>query len=366
MIRSFRVSIFLAALASVPLFVACRPQKPAPLVKECPSQPLSLPRDLYTHDWAQTEWWYYTGHLRGDDGKNYGFELTFFRYRVDPRQLDLPAPEGVTGYMSNFAVLTENPVSYRHDNRIILEGPAAGGAADRYRVFVGDWSVEGDDRSQRLRAANLEMAIDLVVEPDKDYVLHGPGGIFHKSDGLGNYYFSNPRMKARGTLKIKGRSVRVEGMAWFDREFGFLGPAPAHGWDWFSLQLDDRTEYMIYRLHRRQGDIDPNSRACRIDLDSHEECVPVTDAQMTPLTYWKSPHTGGNYPVSWKVKIEQLGLDVTIVPVLPDQELHTLGVTYWEGSCKVMGQPANGRAYLELVGYGRAPLLEFTDYNPRK
>jgi predicted secreted hydrolase len=30
---------------------------------------VELPRDLYAHAGAQTEWWYYTGHLQTDAGR---------------------------------------------------------------------------------------------------------------------------------------------------------------------------------------------------------------------------------------------------------------------------------------------------------
>src|SRR5262249_7834513 len=42
---------------------------------------LSFPRDHGSHPDATLEWWYWTGHLRSDDGRPYGFQLTFFRLR---------------------------------------------------------------------------------------------------------------------------------------------------------------------------------------------------------------------------------------------------------------------------------------------
>src|SRR5438045_6498593 len=48
-----------------------------------PGYEFSFPRDHGTHDEYRTEWWYYTGHLFAEDGRRYGFELTFFRVGVD-------------------------------------------------------------------------------------------------------------------------------------------------------------------------------------------------------------------------------------------------------------------------------------------
>src|SRR5437764_15167292 len=49
-----------------------------------PGYEFDFPRDHGAHEEYKTEWWYYTGHLRTDDGRRYGFELTFFRVGVIP------------------------------------------------------------------------------------------------------------------------------------------------------------------------------------------------------------------------------------------------------------------------------------------
>jgi len=61
---------------------------------------------------------------------------------------------------------------------------------------------------------------------------------------------------------------------------------------------------------------------------------------------------------AWSVAVRSLGLDVTVTPLLADQELLTAkstGVTYWEGACAVdgrrEGRPVGGRAYVEMTGY---------------
>src|SRR6266581_3109678 len=55
-----------------------------------PGYEFQFPRDHGSHDEYRTEWWYYTGHLRTDNGHRYGFEVTFFRVGVVP-------PDGVSG-----------------------------------------------------------------------------------------------------------------------------------------------------------------------------------------------------------------------------------------------------------------------------
>jgi predicted secreted hydrolase len=47
-----------------------------------PGYTLTFPADHAAHPDYRTEWWYYTGHP-DDNGKRYGYQLTFFRHRVD-------------------------------------------------------------------------------------------------------------------------------------------------------------------------------------------------------------------------------------------------------------------------------------------
>src|SRR2546426_11141077 len=47
-----------------------------------PGYAYRFPFDHGSHDDFQTEWWYYTGHLRAADGRTFGYQLTFFRRAV--------------------------------------------------------------------------------------------------------------------------------------------------------------------------------------------------------------------------------------------------------------------------------------------
>ena len=37
------------------------------------------------------------------------------------------------------------------------------------------------------------------------------------------------------------------------------------GWDWFSLQLDDGSELMLYRIRRKDGSVEPYSSGTFVD-----------------------------------------------------------------------------------------------------
>src|SRR4051794_39823728 len=72
----------LALLAStlLLLFSVAGAQQPYRIAS--PGYRYSFPRDNFNHPDFQTEWWYYTGNLKTDDGHQFGFQLTFFRQAV--------------------------------------------------------------------------------------------------------------------------------------------------------------------------------------------------------------------------------------------------------------------------------------------
>ncbi len=324
-----------------------------PLDLNYPTKPVQLPQDLAAHDWAQTEWWYYTGHLETAEGQHFGFELTFFSRRTDrDHRFGVPLSSVARlAYMANFAVIDKSLGRYRHWPLIAPAGRAAHASTERYKVAVANWRVSGDETAHRLEAKTREASIQLELKSLTAAVLHGQNGIMPKGRGLANYYFSYPRMQAQGTLIYQGREMAVTGLAWFDREYGYMGKTTRDGWDWWSLQLEDRTEYMIYAVRDPSGQVVRESLACRIDPEGREACVPFSEAKVEVLAHWQSPHTRVLYPSAWHIVIARFGLDVIVVPQVADQEFRIDDFAYWEGSCVVRGAPADGLAYVELTGY---------------
>jgi predicted secreted hydrolase len=64
--------------------------------------------------------------------------------------------------------------------------------------------------------------------------------------------------------------------------------------------------------------------------------------------------------MGWRVAVPAFGVEVTLQPLLRDQELVTAastGVTYWEGAVAVNGRfnrtAIGGEGYVEMTGYAR-------------
>lgn len=334
-------------------------------------QPFAFPRDHGPHPAFRTEWWYWTGQLEAvDDGRRprrFGFQLTFFRTAL------APAPRaGPSAWRAHEAYLAHLAITDVDGQRLHAAerwGRAAlglaGATAQPFRVWLGPWTAAAAGSGPeafplRLQAADAGFGIDLEVASAKPPVLHGERGLSRKSAEPGNasYYYSVTRLPVTGEVRVDGRVVPVRGLAWMDREWSTsaLG-ADQVGWDWFGLQLDDGRELMIYRLRRRDGTVDPASQGTLVLADGTARALAPDAVTIDVLGHWTSPRTRVRYPARWRLRIPAAGLDVTVTPLLADQELD-LAVRYWEGAVGVAGsasgRPVAGEGYVELVGYGGA------------
>jgi predicted secreted hydrolase len=147
-----------------------------------------------------------------------------------------------------------------------------------------------------------------------------------------------------------------------DHEFSTAPLEPGLvGWDWFSFQLSDNTDIMIYLLRQKDGSLNSVSSGTYVRSDGKTRHLARHDIEVSVTDTWSSPNSGAVYPARWQLKIPLLSLDLNISPNLADQEMRTgesTGVTYWEGSVSVRGfksrRRINGQGYVELTGYAKA------------
>jgi predicted secreted hydrolase len=321
---------------------------------------LAFPEDHGPHPDFRTEWWYYTGNLTTPAGRHVGFQLTFFRVALAPAAE--PRASGWATrqlYLAHFAVTDTAGRRFHAASRVSRAAlELAGAHAAPFRVWVEDWSVEGDGASTRLRASEGDVALDLGVSAGKPVVLQGDRGLSRKGAEPGNasLYYSFTRMPARGVIRLGPETLEVTGEAWMDREWSTsaLG-AGVEGWDWFAVQLDDGRELMVYLLRRRDGAIDPFSAGTLVAVDGTVRQLDAGDVRIETLAHWTSPRSGVRYPARWRLSVPSADLRLEIEPRLADQEL-IVGTRYWEGAVAVAGsaagRPIAGQGYVELVGYG--------------
>jgi predicted secreted hydrolase len=325
-------------------------------------RPLQFPADHGPHPDYQTEWWYYTGNLETSDGRHFGYQLTFFRRAlVPPVQRQDRSSNWATDqvYMAHFALT--DVAGRRHQAFERFARGAAGLASAQaapYRVWLEDWSVEEvEPNVAHLRAAQEELALDLLLMDGKGLVLQGDGGYSQKGPEPGNasYYYSQTRLETWGTVQVEDTLYQVDGLSWMDHEFSTsaLGPDQV-GWDWFALQLDDGSELIVFQIRKVDGSVDPFSSGTLVAPDGSTRHLSHKDFEIGVGATWRSPRSGATYPARWTVEVPAADLTLEIEPYLADQELN-VSYTYWEGAVRLRGEhtgtPVSGNGYVEMTGY---------------
>jgi predicted secreted hydrolase len=321
-----------------------------------------FPADNGPHPDFKTEWWYYTGNLNAQDGRHFGYELTFFRIAVSPDSVQLQSDWATNQfYMAHFTVTdvrNRKFYDYQRFSRAALQ--MAGAQANPYNVWLYDWRVVGGDKhadTVYVQAADSGVAINLKLLASKPPILEGNNGLSQKGTSSGNasYYYSIPRFHTKGTVEIHGHKYAVYGKSWMDREWSTsMLEKNLAGWDWFSLQLDNGWDVMYYQLRKTDGQPASTSDGSLIDPQGKKTNLPFGAVKLATTGTWKSPTDGATYPSGWNLTVPEKKIDLVITPYIPNQEL-TTSVRYWEGCVQIKGsmngKPVDGSGYVELTGY---------------
>jgi predicted secreted hydrolase len=355
-------------LAAVLFWGAAGAQMAAPQYKDAaPGYRYRFPRDHFAHPDFRTEWWYYTGNVQSADGRAFGFQVTFFRQAVQ-RGGPHDSPWDIDDlYLAHAALSDLSGGKFYHSERLNRAGPGiAGVSQESGRIWNGNWQTAWTGETQKLEAIAAEWNLHLTLNSQKPPVINGEQGISRKgaAPGEASHYISLTRLAAAGAIELGGQTYTVEGTAWMDHEFFTSQLSPEQvGWDWLSVQLDDRTELMLFRLRRKSGSIDPFSAGTYVDRNGGSRHVSSREFTMMPLgQQWNSAATGASYPIRWQVNVPALNLNLEVSTLLPQQEMTTSGPVspnYWEGAIEIAGTrgaagtPVTGVGYLEMTGYDR-------------
>jgi predicted secreted hydrolase len=332
----------------------------------------SFPSDHGAHPGYRTEWWYYTGNLEGENQHPYGFQLTFFRRQLGPPTGKTAAQTVESAWRTRQIYLGHAAVSDiaagRHLQAEAMARNALGMAGvlrneGETTIYLKNWTAVINGDIQVLQAHTDQFGLDLRLSAMKPPVFHGQDGYSRKGSGpeMASCYYSFTRLQARGTLVVAGRSVSVAGNGWMDHEFSTAPLEPGiTGWDWFSIQLSDQTEIMIFLLRKKSGEYHAVSSGTYVDPLGQTRHLSMKDFNISVRDTWRSPKSKAVYPAKWDVKVVPLKIALHLSSRLADQEMITresTGVTYWEGSVSVQGtrgaHSLTGTGYVELTGYAQ-------------
>jgi predicted secreted hydrolase len=324
-----------------------------------PPRALQFPRDFGSHPELRTEWWYITGQAKSG-AREFGFQLTFFRSRVEGTQAMQSAFAARQLVFAHAAITDLEGRKLWHDQRIARAGFGVASASDADTdVKLRDWTLKREGKTYVARLPASGFALDLRFTPTQPVMLQGDDGLSHKGPEAAqtSYYYSEPQLAARGRLTVQNKSFDVQGSAWLDHEWSeaYLNPDAA-GWDWIGMNLFDGGALMAFRIRRRDGSAYWAGGSLR-GADGRQRVFGPDELRFTAEGTWTSPRTRAVYPTRWRIQTPSG--EFTVRALLDDQELDSQGSTgtvYWEGMSELLdtaGKPV-GRGYLELTGYAQA------------
>jgi predicted secreted hydrolase len=354
-----------------------------------PERALSFPRDHGAHPDHRTEWWYITGY--GTDGaREVGFQVTFFRSRVEATQGMQSKFAAKQLLFAHAAVTDVQGKKLLHDQRIARAGFGIAEASEQEtQIKLRDWSLvrNAATGSYQANIKARDFSIDLQFAPVQPLLLQGKNGLSRKGPDVkqASYYYSHPQLQASGSITLNGQRITLSGQAvapgnpatttsaasstptpkprsaaWLDHEWSqeLLHPE-AVGWDWIGMNLFDGSALTAFQLRKKDGSGLWTGGSFRATSSSGLQTFIAQpgEVQFQAIKGWTSPVTGAKYPIQWLVRTP--ADYYTVKAVIPNQELDSrssTGAVYWEGLSDLFDSNDKhvGRGYLEMTGYAGA------------
>ncbi len=314
-----------------------------------------FPKDEKAHS-NIIEWWYWNGHLKGEDGRDYSFMDCLFK--ADSKRVKLPFLKSpFKNIYFSHSILSDIPrqkffsdVDYivipsrqSFKRPLLFVEYVAAEPETFFKGFVVNLMKEKKPFVYRIKTKSF----DLELKSHKPPLLEGGNG-FLDLHGRKTYYYSLTSLAVEGEIFLKNKTVKVKGQAWMDHQWADT-PYSQDLWTWFSIQLNNKIELVVVEYGREKKD-------CYAGI-----CLPdgrqehFGKVKISPLDRgWKSPKTGAIYNLSWRIEIPEKKIILKAEPLIKKQEIIFGTINYWEGPLKISGKINNkkisGRGFMELVG----------------
>lgn len=318
---------------------------------------LVFPRDHGSHPDYRVEWWYVTG-LLDVRGAPLGFQITFFRTRLDAPANNPSAFTPRQMLIGHAALSDPQAGKLLHQQHVARAGfGLAAAESGGTRVWIDRWRLEQTADGYAMVLPVAEFGFELALRRTQPVLLNGDAGYSRKGPRpeSASHYYSIPHLAVSGTVTRDGRNEPATGRAWLDHEWSssYLDER-AQGWDWIGINLDDGGALMAFRIRDRNGATFWAGGTLRT-RDGRTTAYAPAAVQFDATRVWRSPRTGANYPVAWTLRVGDRRL--AIEPLFDDQEQDaraTTGTVYWEGAVALKENGRRiGAGYLELTGYWR-------------
>jgi len=312
-----------------------------------------FPRDEQAHN-NIIEWWYFNGHLQGEDGNKYAFMDCLFQ--ADAKKIGLPflrVPFKKTYFSHSLLSDVKRQKFYPKVSYISLISNDSFKQPLLFVNYVDANFFDGYEVNEIKEIKPFQYQIktenfDLILKAEKKPLLEGGNGYLNLK-GRKTYYYSLTNLKTEGTIKINGKNIKVRGKSWMDHQWADT-PYAKDAWNWFSIQLNNDIEMVCCEYGSG------SKKATFADIIyKNGRTEHFSKIKLTPLKEkWQSEMTNAKYPLSWEIEIMEKKIKITTKPLIKQQEVIFGTINYWEGPLSVSGtfgkNKVFGVGFMELVG----------------
>jgi hypothetical protein len=220
---------------------------------------------------------------------------------------------------------------------------------------------------------------------DKDILLQGENldgldppvnNIISKVSGASYLYFSWPSWKLNsGSLGYKDTFTFVPNDAnfpftlWLDHQGGVVKstesplleefaliagarPKVFPGWNWFSLQFFDGTQFTGYSNKPQENNLSDIKQMLKGTWSDKDGNLSWIKGSKKITKWWKSPDSGTNFAVGYEITLPGKGT-YKLVSILDDQRAPQEGLEQYEGGCDILdaNNKRIGMGNLECIGW---------------
>lgn len=299
---------------------------------------INFSRDHGNHTGSLTEWWYFNGHLTGPSGKTYSYGFCLFRR--------FPLL-----YFAHLSFTDETSQVFTFDRKFYPSSKVKLGKQSADISYGNEQTIEQPGYSEfRIKAKLKDIGMDLVLDLEKSPLLINGNGLINMEGGR-SFYYSLTRLRTSGSIVMEGRSMPVTGNSWMDHQWGNFRVIN-RGWDWFSFQMEDSTEYNLYSFRNKKN---KTLKQFVNILDEQNMTFSQRQISISRMDWWYNQETSNRYTTSWEIILPARKDTFIVTARVKNQELFATKMfdfipSYWEGACTVVKRTANGRT-VQGLGY---------------
>jgi predicted secreted hydrolase len=251
--------------------------------------------------------WYFCGRVKSDDGQEYN-------WLIHHMIVDRGKSGGPQFGWQQIAVTNITKGTYNsHQGIYPLSKMSASKTSFDVRTPEGEMS--GTMQDMVVKASTPKGGFDLILNT-AGHVLFYNSGMFPYFDNT-IWQYGLCKLETKGTVTVDGKTVKVSGTSYFDRQWDYGAPQYPFKWSWMQFNLDNGDVVCLWDMVETKA-----SFATIVNPGGA-----ITTVEMTPLAedatdVWESPLSGRKFPTRWVVRFPAVDAVFNVEVAGPkDQEM---------------------------------------------